>query len=323
MRIKPWPIIILALFNFLCPIGNIILSAHLEKITVLMYLKDFFHDKTYWDLLPLVIAPWVSAYAVFAVKEWSFFVFMSVVAFQTGNVLYQWHLYPQMLSLPTALSISALNAAFGYYFLLPEVRTVYRNKALRWWEQAPRYEVNMKCRVQTSKKSKLKAAIIDLSEGGVLLKLKPKERLHREDEIELRFSHNDNLTFIHGRIVYSRGDGHYGVQFMHNNATMKFMQTLVAELKKSGNLARGRVSLSDDFNRWAKELVSKGEGWRPAIPDAYKPVVSTQEEAAQETVTETAPATTTESNVVSLKNAAAARSQDESQDESSDGKNAA
>ena len=284
MKIKPWPIIVLALLNFFSPIGNVLLSAHLEKVTVALYLKELIHSHTYWDVVPLLIAPWLSAFAVFAVKEWSFYVFMSIVAFQTGNVLYQWYTLPQMLNLPTALALSALNAAFGYYFLLPEVRTIYKNKNLRWWEQQPRYEINLKCRIQTAKKSKLKAHIVDLSEGGVLLKLKPKEKLEKDETIELRFSRNDQMTLIRARVVYCRGDGGFGVQFVHNHQSHKFILGIVNELKSSGKLARGTVSLSDDFNRWAKTLVSKGEGWRPALPASrtFAPEPTEATEGAEE-----------------------------------------
>jgi hypothetical protein len=277
MKIKPWPIIVLALMNFFSPIGNVLLSAHLEKVTVALYLKELIHSHTYWDVIPLLIAPWLSAFAVFAVKEWSFYVFMSVVAFQTGNVIYQWYTLPQMLNLPTALALSALNAAFGYYFLLPEVRTIYKNKNLRWWEQKPRYEINLKCRIQTGKKSKLKAHIVDLSEGGVLLKLKPKEKLEKDENIELRFSRNDQMTLIRAKVVYARGDGGFGVQFVHTHQSHKFVMGIVNELKSSGKLARGTVSLSDDFNRWAKGLMSKGEGWRPALPTSRTFAPETEE----------------------------------------------
>lgn len=266
MKIKPWPIIILAIFNFLSPLGNVLLSAHLEKISVALYLKELAHGGTYWDILPLLIAPWLSAFAVFSVKEWSFSVFMSVVVFQTGNVLYQYYKLPELLTLPTALSLSAINAAFGYYFLLPEVRTIYRNKDLRWWERKPRYEITLKCRIQTSKKSELQALIVDLSEGGALLKLKAEEKLEKDEMIELRFSHSDRMTLIRAKVVYCRGDGGVGVQFIHEGQSLKFVQGVVTELKRTGKLPRGTVSLSDDFNRWAKGLVSKGEGWRPTLP---------------------------------------------------------
>ena len=265
MKIKPWPFVVLALFNFFSPIGNVLLSAHLEKITVALYLKELIHSHAYWDVFFLLIAPWLSAFAIFAVKEWSFYVFMSIVAFQIGNILYQWYTLPQMLSLPTALALSALNAAFGCYFLLPEVRTIYQNKRLRWWEQKPRYEINLECRIQTAEKSKLTAHIVDLSEGGVLLKLE-NEKLEKDETIELRFSRNDQMILIKARVVYCRGDGGFGVQFIHNHQSHKFILGIVNELKSSGKLARGTVSLRDDFNRWVKTLISKGEGWRPSLP---------------------------------------------------------
>lgn len=274
MKIKPWPIVILAVFNFLTPLGNVLLSAHLEKISVLLYLREFFQHGYYGDVFPLLLAPWLAAIAVFAVKEWSFAVFMGVVAFQTANVVYQWYRYPDVLSLPTALALSAINALYGYYFLLPEVRTIYRDKKLRWWEQKPRYEIHLKCRVLTESQTKIRAEIVDLSEGGVLLKLWSREKLEREQVIELRFSRENRMTMIRARVVYARGDGHFGVQFLHEGQTLKFVQAIVHELKKSGIPRRGHVNLGEDFNRWAKDLISKGEGWRPVLPQPARPASS-------------------------------------------------
>jgi hypothetical protein len=290
MKVKPWPIIILALMNFLSPIGNIILSAHLEKISVFLYLKDFLRHGTIADYV-MLFAPWVSAYAVFAVKEWSFAVFMSIVALQTGDTFYQWYRYPEVLSLPTALAVSAINVAFGYYFLLPEVRAVYSDKKLRWWEQKPRYVIDLKCRILTSSKSKFRANIVDLSEGGVLLRLLTRESLQTDEEIELRFSRKDRMVLIRGKVVYARGDGGYGVQFIHDALTLKFVQEIVAELKKTGKLARGNISLGDDFNHWAKTLVSRGEGWRPVLPaSAQTSAPETSKEASAEATTSASPA---------------------------------
>lgn len=258
MKTKPWPLMILALLNFLCPIGNVVLSAHLEKITIVQYLREGHLT----DFLPILVAPWIGAFAIFSVKKWSYPVFLSVMAYQTGNLFYQAHAYPDILNAKLVFFISMLNLGLVSYFLSPRVRTVYYDQRLKWWESSPRYDVTMECLIGGKEGRDCKAQALNISVGGIFLKCS--KELQIGADIELAFESAHDLVFMVGKVLYTRNGG-YGIQFTHDKVRMGQMKGLIKHLRATGISPTLKVSKMEDFCRWAKTKALKPTGWMPEV----------------------------------------------------------
>jgi hypothetical protein len=263
MKTKPWPLMMLALINFLCPIGNVLLSAKLEHISVLQYL----HEGQLMDLLTILIAPWIGAFAVFSVKKWSYPVFLAVMTYQAGNLFYQAHVYPDILNTKLVFLLSMLNLALVSYFLSPRVRIVYYDQRLKWWESSPRYDVTIECLIGGKQGQGCKAQVLNISLGGVFLKCSKELKVGADIELALEAAH-DSVSMI-GKVLYSRNGG-YGVQFTHDKVRMGQIKTLIKHLRATGIKPTPKVLKMEDFRNWAKTKALKPTGWLPEVEKAQE-----------------------------------------------------
>jgi hypothetical protein len=257
MKTKPWPLMILALLNFLSPLTNVFLSARLEHIPILAYL----HNTTFADVFPILLAPWISAFAIYSVKKWSYPVFLSVTAYQIGSLFYQAHSYPEILTIRWVFFITVLNLGVVSYFMNSKVRTVYYDQRLKWWESQPRYVVSMDCSI--GGKEGWKAKVLNISQGGVFLQ--SSKELQIGTEVEISFQPENAHIVPMGKVLYFRNGG-YGVNFIHNHASEVWIEGLIKNLKRHGAQSmQGRFSKMEDFRNWAKTKALRSEGWIPEV----------------------------------------------------------
>jgi hypothetical protein len=258
MKTKPWPLMILAFLNFLGPTGNIFLSARLEHITIHQYLTE----AQLVDFFPLLISPWIAAFAIFAVKKWSYPLFLATMAYQCGHLFYEAHSFPELLSLRLTVFISAVNFGLVSYFLSSRVRTVYYDQRLKWWESSPRYDVSAECLIGGKQGRDCKAQVLNISVGGVFLKCS--KELEVGAEIELAFEAAHDLVFMIGKVLYARSGG-YGIQFTHDRKRMHQMKDLIKHLRANGVNPITKISKMEDFRDWAKTKALKPTGWLPEV----------------------------------------------------------
>jgi hypothetical protein len=257
MKTKPWPLMILALANFFCPIGNVVLSARLEGISILQYL----HSTSLMDFIPILLAPWIGAFAIFSVKKWSYPVFLTVMAYQTGDLFYQAHLFPEILNVRLVFFISLLNFSLVSYFLSPKVRHVYYDQRLKWWESSPRYEISAECLIGGDEGKDCKAQVKNISIGGAFLTCS--KELQVDHQVELAFEVDQDIVFMVGKVLYFRNGG-FGIQFTHDKASEVKMKALIKHLiKDNGSKPLNKISKMEDFRKWAKTEAFKPKGWLP------------------------------------------------------------
>jgi hypothetical protein len=250
---------ILALLNFLCPVGNVLLSAHLEHITFLQYVRT----GTFSDLFAVLLAPWIGAFAIFSVKKWSYPVFMTVMVYQAASLFYQAHSFPNILDLKLVFLITFLNVGFASYFLNSRVRTVYYDQRLKWWESQPRYEVQIPCSLNVGDGKSENASILNISVGGVFLK--SPYALSVGSEVCLAFESLGIAVSTTGKVLYFRNEG-YGINFIPNAQSLDQIKALIKLLKHQGaSPIQGRFSKIEDFRNWAKTKALKPAGWMPEV----------------------------------------------------------
>lgn len=266
VRIKPWPIIILALAHILAPIANIFYSSWLLNAGLRYYLiVTFLHGDKFGPILYLLGYP-IAGIAIYKTNRWSYPIFFFIMTAMMVSNFMTWRQFPQFFNFASLLFTYVINFAVVSYFLIPQVRSVYFNPRLRWWETKPRYDVEIPTQIIVGEAAST-GTIQNISEGGMFLE--SPMLLLLGNEIQLGFVSQGNEIKIPGKIVHVReaDPRGYGVQFIHTPESASLLKENVKLIKKSGAHERiGNVSLWQEFKSWFVTVLSSGKGLVPQVP---------------------------------------------------------
>lgn len=260
MRVRPWPIIIIALIHIFAPLFNIYFSAELNQVGVLDYLEYLLRNKNIAENLFWIVLPFVTGISILQFKKWSYLLVMCFTLATTFLFVQEWISSPQ-LPLKTFLLLQSANLATFGYFLLPSVRNVYLKPALRWWEQKPRYLVDLP--ITINKKDLVSDGIIkNISEGGAMI------------QASLDFSRGDifNVSFeifkkkftAETQVIFKGPEG-YGTFFTNVTPSQNELNKVMDQLAIRGYpLRTQKPNLKENFKYWMKDAV-KGKGLIPHV----------------------------------------------------------
>ncbi|OFZ05138.1 MAG: hypothetical protein A2070_04555 [Bdellovibrionales bacterium GWC1_52_8] len=219
--------------------------------------------------LELILYP-LAAIAIYAVKGWSYPVFLLILASDSYLKFEGWQDFPEAFTFELFFATLAVNAVIVGYFLIPTVRAAYFDKRLRWWESKPRYRVKLRGLIKTEQLT-ARCTALNISEGGVFIKashvLEPGSALN----IELLIMGKKLL--LSAVVIYARtGEPScYGLKFRHTRKTQYQLKRITAALSLMGLKSRNInpkwwVSLWD----WAATLFQTGRGIQPEAPQLRK-----------------------------------------------------
>ena len=168
--------------------------------------------------------------------------------------------------------MTGTNLALIAYLLLPDVRAVFMNPRLRWWETPPRYVVSMKAQISKEDGHAKPATIGDLSIGGAGVTVES-ELFQSGDSILLTFEHDGRTILMRAVVVYGRSDpsggGHrYGLEWRRGSAdderrTMRLLDEL--EEKKTP-VMRVPPKWKEDLVSWWNRARKSPRAWVPEVP---------------------------------------------------------
>jgi hypothetical protein len=261
------------------PFNNLFLNAWFSHISPRIYLTYFFESKQWLTLFYLFILPPVMGISAYAMKKWSYYVFVA------GATWMLFHNFGQVregnIQLSYAICIYIGNVGFVSYFLLPRVHAPYMNPKMRWWESKTRFLVDWPCRINsTDAQAAVSCRVQDFSEGGVFVL--SSEAIPMNQVLEVRMSpESSEIIGLKAKPVFSRpvqnGLG-YGLQFVDlDKGTAKKLSLLSKSLRKSGTSFRnGQDDTWAAFKGWALRLLTTGEGLLPEAERAPAPARATQ-----------------------------------------------
>jgi hypothetical protein len=269
MHRKPWPLLVLAIIQFLSPLSDVLIGAHLLQLNPIQYLALLYKTNTWTDLIELLFLAPLAGVSVLTVKKWSYPVFMVCVGLMAYSNFEAWRAYPEIISFSVLLSSFSLNILLVSYFLLKEVRSLYFNPRLRWWESKPRYTVKETVFLKV-KNREIESILINISEGGALLATSA--NLDPKTEIQFHFKFMGYDLLLKGEVVYrfaqvsSSGVGsgkkfkyQYGIQFVFTQAIYKKTKKLIRafellELERRPE----RIRWNQSFFQWVKSIFKQG-----------------------------------------------------------------
>jgi len=267
MKTRPWPIVILALIHIFGPIGNIFLNSILQNLSPVIYLVNLFHTESVWGLIDFFALLPLAGLAIYSCKKWSYPIFLTIALWTVYSNVSFWsdsaHAFPGVI-----LAISViLDVLFVSYFLIPAVRTTYFDARVRWWEQKPRYIVDIPTSLTQSDQPSQTALIRDIAEGGVFLE--SKATLDPKIPVHLSFSVSEQLAEVIGTLVYHRSGEHsgYGIKFNLTPDSSRAIQAITRILEKNNTPTRLTVNLKADFALWFSRFIKSGKGLIPEVPN--------------------------------------------------------
>lgn len=266
MRHRPWPLIILAILHILSPLVNVLMSGWFQGISMAEAFKRALDPTILSHNALIMILPVIAGFAIYACKKWSFYLYLLCMA----GMFFAIHkdlvgLVGPMFMLDI-LIIYMVNIFIVVYFLIPQVRKIYFDKKMRWWENKPRYSFQQPChfkKINSDKTNAYQGDILDISEGGLFLKsdvLKP-----GSENIEITFRFMDyDYHFVGRTIFHDRTDiiG-FGVEFEHTPTSKNDAKKIVNHLKEQGAETRSKPRYEDTFQYWLKNLLKTGNGLVP------------------------------------------------------------
>ena len=266
MKTRPWPLVILALLHWLAPLGNLTMSAWLEGIPVVTFAREFVPGLSWWGFVDFFCLLPLAGVAIFSCKRWGYSVALIVTGETIWSNFQSFEQSPAFLPLWAFACLAVSSAALLAYFLLPDLRTVYTNPGLRWWEPKPRYKIRSRARMLVGPAKGSQAAVVaDLSEGGALVRSIADVQVG--ESIGLRISLLGRELYFPARVVYRRRGmvRGYGVQFVHTEESLAQVRLMARALRAMEFPARNRCDLRKDFSRWAFRLLHTGRGLRPEL----------------------------------------------------------
>jgi len=267
MHKRPWSLIVLAVLNILAPIFNVALNALYMDVGVGSYFTAALSIKYLSLNWPIVFLPLVCGFAIYACKKWSFFVYLVALA---GLLFFSYEGY---LSKSSDLGVLPLFLVYGVnilavaFVLIPEVREIYFNPRLRWWEMSPRYLADFDCvfRSKGDEAEKQKGLVGNFSVGGLFLQAEdfPADN----SQVSVEFLSNGNKVIFNGRVILHRHQDSvgFGVEFLHSSESKTVAKKICASLEKNGCRieSRFRRPENDTFTAWLYTLLTTGKGLIP------------------------------------------------------------
>lgn len=264
---KPWSIIILSFLFFIFPFVNLCSTYYFLRsdITFYHYLKSLVSiSSNYFGLLTMTAPSFIASYAIFSVKKWSYPVFLLCMLWLLIHAVFgvQAKLHMSTILLGIVVPM-AFNITLVTYFLIPNVKKMYYEPNIRWWEASPRYIVDISTKIFFDDQI-MTGKISNISDGGAFLKSDGK--IADDSLVKLEFELNNKILSLEAKSIFKiPSDNSYGFQFQNLSPELKKeMEFHMMCLKDIGSeVTRPRPHWRDDLYEWFMNLINKGEGMVP------------------------------------------------------------
>jgi len=222
MKRRPLPIVIISIFYFLEPVGNLAQAAYINNVPFFGSQGILAH--LLWsDWIILALFPIVGI-GIFMVRKWGWYLLLAFSALLIFyNILVYKYLNPNYSLEVVILFILVISVTSGF-FLRKSVYAPYFNPRLRWWEIAVRYRVPLATTLATNKGA-VDCKTVDISETGCFIEYE--ELLGLGSMVMLEFHCNGMNIDCMGKVVNHRageGEEHHGYGIM--------FQAVPPEMKK-------------------------------------------------------------------------------------------
>lgn len=277
MRLRPWPLVLLAILQLLAPGVTIVMSAWYTHHPIGVVARAFVLHTNFREFLEVFGLPILTAAALFFINAWSYAFLivsclwdLSLMPFSLREAYHQHALLPQIFCDLMCIGLYA-------YVLHPAVRAPFVNRKLRWWQSKPRFRATLTAMLfGKNDLGPIRVNVRDVSEGGVSITPTDSLTLEVGQVVRLSFRLLEHEIDIAGLVVHSGGKPtellSYGVSFLFRFNAVDFrkrllIRDLVHALERQGaeRVAR-KVNKGEEFRLWWTRLLHSHTGFVPELP---------------------------------------------------------
>ncbi len=270
MQRRPWPLVFLALLQIFGPVGSIAISAYVNKVGFVEMAAAIWKYSRPFDLMEFYALPVLQGTFIFLAKRFGYYIVIALAAFSTYLNFMEWKIASDVISIPILLGVTGTNLALIGYLLLPNVRAVFMNPRLRWWETPPRYTVDMKSQVSKADGHAHPCKLIDVSTGGAGIQAES-AIFENHESILVTFEYDSRTILMRAFVVYGRPDGtghRYGLEWQRGSAEDedRLMNMLNDLEKKRAPIVRPPPKWKEDLHSWWSRARKSPSAWVPEVP---------------------------------------------------------
>jgi hypothetical protein len=163
MKKRPLSIVLISIFYFIEPIGNLAQAAFINKMPLLG--RDSILSHLLWsDWIILGLFPVVGV-GIYMVKKWGWYLFLGFSALLIFYNIYVYKFLNPNYPLALVVLFIVIITAISFFFMRKNVYAPYFNPRLRWWEVAERYKVPLTT-VLVTKNGAASCKTVDISKTG-------------------------------------------------------------------------------------------------------------------------------------------------------------
>jgi hypothetical protein len=269
MRTRPWPLVILALLQFLSPVGTVLINAYALGVKPGYVIGWILSNSPLQIFETLFLMP-IAGFAIYQMKRWGYFVFFAAMTWGLISNLLALRHSASPYSLGVVLLLFAIPMLLAVYFLLPAVRRTYFDPSVRWWEAKSRFVLETPVEISTGAAA-AEGRIQNISEGGIACTIQ-RPTFSPGQELKLKFVVAGVVFKIPGIVMHSAA-GFYGIRFLHDRVSARRFCQLVQGLELIGVPHRDQDIAKPwhvGVREWALTVLKTGRGLVPEVKHTRK-----------------------------------------------------
>jgi hypothetical protein len=230
-------------------------------------MKALFLPEELFRTCIFLFIPVIGGLLIYSCKKWSYYLYLAIMTIPFIYSYLSWQSQPNQNLGAYLIAFYLINLVVVGYFVLPQVRLVYFDPRLRWWETKPRYKAEFETAITWVDKT-AKGEIKNISEGGIFVQTELP--INVNGRVNLNFQYNKTDHNFTGEVVYVNKNSNptgYGISLILNESESVNLKKLIRDLSEQGTLITSRVPTDEDsFAYWFKRVVSLRKGLLPETP---------------------------------------------------------
>lgn len=266
MKRRPWPIVILAFFHILSPVGNFFFNAMYVDASYADYLRAYFSPQNFTSSILFFVLPPLAGLAIYLCKKWSFWIYFVIMSIILIHSIFNWSTRSEIGTIVPLVLLFVVNTSIVSYFLIPAVRQIYFDPRLRWWETKPRYSVNYEAKLKFDSQT-IEAKVMNLSESG-LFAIVNHNVPGDGARIEVSFVDDGTTYTMIGTVIHHQRQGEMGIgiRFIHSADASRSVKFLTKKLDSEGKRITTRdPGPEDSLTSWLKNIFKGPKALFPKI----------------------------------------------------------
>jgi hypothetical protein len=238
MNRRPWPILVLAILQFISPLIYLLFAAGFYHLSIGAAYREIRALSTDLRQFELFVLPLILGALILVVRRFGYVVVIVGSVYLMVRSIVEYSASNQTDPVFPVVLTNLLCAAVLLYFMRKRTREIYFNPRMRWWETDPRYVVDFPGTLARLGAQPVKARVKNVAKGGAGLTTAAASFLPSE-VLDVAFTHENQTYSRKARVVWQKPQGdetYVGIQWVQDDAPAERskIRRLVRTLKAKG-----------------------------------------------------------------------------------------